>query len=347
MEDAIQIHDQFYILATASGAGERSAVLQHNDTFAVFDLYGDVAAFGAGEQGLYHEGTRYLSRFRLRLNGRRPLLLSARVKDDNELFGADLTNPDLPLDDRGTVLARDIVHVFRGRFLWDGTCHERVRLWNYGHSTIHVTLTFDYEADFADIFEVRGTSRPRRGTTLEPEIEGSSIRLGYAGLDGEKRWTAFEWSERPSAITAGETRFDYDLPPQRPVCLSLSIRCERSERRVAVRGYEPALGEALSALEQARNEYAGIESSSERFNQWVRRSAADLRMLVGETPHGEYPYAGVPWFSTPFGRDGIIAALQLLWINPRLARGVLGYLAATQATEFRVDQDAEPGKLLH
>ncbi len=95
MDDVIQFQDQYYILATASRAGERSAVLQHGDTFAVFDLYGDIGTLGAAEQGLYHEGTRYLSRFRLRLNDRRPLLLSARVKEDNELFGADLTNPDL------------------------------------------------------------------------------------------------------------------------------------------------------------------------------------------------------------------------------------------------------------
>ena len=70
MEDLIQVQDQFYILATASRAGERSAVLQHNDTFAVFDPYGDIGSLGTGEQGLYHEGTRYLSRFRLRLNDR-------------------------------------------------------------------------------------------------------------------------------------------------------------------------------------------------------------------------------------------------------------------------------------
>ena len=134
MEDLIQVQDQFYILATASRAGDRSAVLQHGDTFALFDLSGDIGSLGAGEQGLYHEGTRYLSRFRLRLNDRRPLLLSARVKDDNELFGADLTNPDMPLGDPGVVISRDIVHLFRARFLWDGTCHERIRLWNYGRA---------------------------------------------------------------------------------------------------------------------------------------------------------------------------------------------------------------------
>src|SRR3954468_11920141 len=118
MDDVIQVQDQFYILATASKASERTAVLKHDDTFALFDYSGDIAAFGAGEQGLYHEGTRYLSRFRLRLNGHRPLLLSARAKEDNELFGADLTNPDMPLGETGLVLARDLVHVFRARLLW-------------------------------------------------------------------------------------------------------------------------------------------------------------------------------------------------------------------------------------
>jgi glycogen debranching enzyme len=105
--------------------------------------------------------------------------------------------------------------------------------------------------------------------------------------------------------------------------------------------------EAAATRERVRAEYAGIESTSERFNEWVRRSAADLRMLVSTTPYGEYPYAGVPWFSTPFGRDGIITALQTLWVNPRIARGVLEYLAATQADEVNPAQDAEPGKILH
>src|SRR5579864_9461660 len=120
MEDIIEAQDQFYILAKASQAAQRTAVLKHDETFAVFDYSGDIGAFGTGEQGLYHEGTRYLSLFRLRLNGNRPLLLSARIKDDNELFGADLTNPDTPVGRGDLVLARDLVHLFRARFLWDG-----------------------------------------------------------------------------------------------------------------------------------------------------------------------------------------------------------------------------------
>jgi glycogen debranching enzyme len=346
MEDVIQVQDQFYILATASRATERTAVLKHDDTFAVFDYSGDIGAFGAGQQGLYHEGTRYLSRFRLRLNGSRPLLLSARVKEDNELFGADLTNPDIPLG-ADLVLARDLVHLFRARFLWNGTCHERIRLWNYSRGPVHVSLTFDIDADFADIFEVRGTTRDRHGTRLDPLIVGPELRLGYHGLDGEERWTVIEWTDVPAAVSQDLVRFEYDLAPHSPATLSVAIRCERQQRQVAPVAFELAESAVLEASERGRSEYATVDTSSERFNQWVRRSAADLRMLMSATPHGSYPYAGVPWFSTPFGRDGLITALQTLWVNPRIAHGVLEYLASTQSDRVDASQDAEPGKILH
>ena len=348
MEDVIQVQNQFYILATASRAGERTAVLQHGDTFALFDLYGDIGMFGIGEQGLYHQGTRHLSRFGLRLNGWRPLLLSARVKEDNELFGADLTNPDLPLAEPGTVLSRDVVHLFRARFVWEDAWHECVRLRNYGHSTIPVALSFVLEADFADIFEVRGMRRPRRGVLLEPEIDPSELRLRYRGLDAEERWTSVQWSEAPAELSSHMLRFDYRLRPQQSASLSLELRCGQGlQPRRRRRPYDAAAFEAAAALEDTRRQYCSIEGSSERFNQWMRRSAADVRMLTATSARGEYPYAGVPWFSTPFGRDGIITALQLLWVHPQLARGVLSYLAATQADEVSLAQDAEPGKILH
>ena len=346
MEDVIQVQDQFYILATASRAGERTAVLKNGDTFAVFAQSGDIAAFGSGQQGLYHEGTRYLSRFRLRLNGFNPLLLSSRVKDDNDLFTVDLTNPDIPIDE-GRVLAHDLVHLFRARFLWEGTWHERLRLWNYSRGPVHVTLTFDVEADFADIFEVRGTERPRRGLRLEPIVGDTGMRLGYRGLDGEERWTVFEWTAPPSAASPGLVRFEYDLAPHSPTTLSVAIRCERQDRPITPVAYEIAESASFAASQHSRTQYAVIETSSERFSQWVRRSMADLRMLVSDTEFGPYPYAGVPWFSTPFGRDGIITALQTLWINPRIARGVLDYLATTQADRIDDANDAEPGKILH
>src|SRR5690606_40814634 len=92
---------------------------------------------------------------------------------------------------------------------------------------------------------------------------------------------------------------------------------------------------------------AEIYTSNEQFNDWVNRSKADLITMVTETPHGPYPYAGVPWYSTAFGRDGIITAFECLWLEPTLSKGVLQYLAYTQATKEDDFTDAEPGKIFH
>jgi glycogen debranching enzyme len=101
------------------------------------------------------------------------------------------------------------------------------------------------------------------------------------------------------------------------------------------------------ALERRQADYCDISTSSLGFNDWLRRSLADLAMMMTPTRHGDYPYAGVPWFSTPFGRDGLITAFECLWANPGIARGVLAFLAATQARAADPDRDAMPGKILH
>jgi glycogen debranching enzyme len=345
MDDVIQVEDRFYILATAQNASVRTLVLQHDDAFALFDRSGDIGTFGACDQGLYLDGTRHLSRFVLKLSGQRPLLLSSRVKDDSIFFVGDLTNPDFS-DGRGSV-RRDLVHVHRTRFLWRDALHEEVRLLSFATQAIPIALDFAWDADFADIFEIRGTRRPRRGALLEPAVNARTARLGYRGLDAEERHTTLEWSEAPTRLGPFAARFDCELKPREPVTFTLAVRCERASRVSTARTYEAARTEASQQLDAERTQWARFESSNERFNQWLDRSASDLRMLTAQTPAGPYPYAGVPWFSTAFGRDGIITALQTLWVNPSLARGVLQYLAATQAESVDPARDAEPGKILH
>ena len=112
MEEIIRVQEHFYILATSSRVDEHSRVLKHGDTFAVFDRSGNIQPIGLGEQGVYHDGTRYLSRLEMRVQGRRPLLLSSTVREDNATLAVDLTNPDIIVDDQ-VVLARDQLHIFR------------------------------------------------------------------------------------------------------------------------------------------------------------------------------------------------------------------------------------------
>src|SRR5581483_1827885 len=172
MEDELLKHqDSFYILATSTRADDRTRVLKHGETFAVFDRFGDVQPIGIGEQGLYHDGTRFLSRLEVRIGGRRPLLLSSTVKEDNDLLAVDLTNPDLAGRDGTLQLLRGQLHLFRAKFLWRGACYERLRVSNYGLEPTAIDLSVSFDADFADVFEVRGSKRERRGQSLPPSIE--------------------------------------------------------------------------------------------------------------------------------------------------------------------------------
>jgi len=346
-EDVIRLHDHYYILARSSRVDDRTRVIKHGDTFAIFDRFGDIVPFGSGEQGIYHQGTRFLSHLDLRINGARPLLLSSSVRGENDVLVVDLTNPDILLEDDDVVFQRDILHIFRSKFLWDGACYERLRLTNHGLEPVSISLSLRFGADFVDIFEVRGTTRARRGHVLDPIGETDHIVLGYEGLDGVMRRTRIEFSPPPTTISGHEATFRVSMSPQSSETIYCIVRSEIGEAARPRPDYDAAYVEARRELVDARLRRPRIETGNELFNDWLQRSMADLQMMLSETPYGIYPYAGVPWFSTPFGRDGIITALELLWLDPDIARGVLTYLAATQATEVNPAQDAEPGKILH
>jgi glycogen debranching enzyme len=345
-EGGLDHSDPFIILAAAPAADERNRVLQHGDTFAVFDHYGDIQPVGLQEQGLYHEGTRFLSRFLLALGRDRPLFLSSTVKEDNELLVVDLTNPDIAGTDEKVAIPHGTLHFFRTRFLWQGVCYERLRIKNYGLHPVAVSFSLFFEADFVDIFEVRGTRRQRRGRFLGGKVQDGSVILAYHGLDGVVRRTRLAFAPRPETLSASAASFRYSLQPTQEVELYLTVACD-TDRPAQVLPFEQAAAAAATALKNTQTGACCIHSSKQHFNDWINRSVADLHMMITETEAGPYPYAGVPWFSTPFGRDGLLTALECLWVNPSLARGVLAYLAATQAKEVNPEQDAEPGKILH
>ncbi|NJN70076.1 MAG: amylo-alpha-1,6-glucosidase, partial [Nitrospira sp.] len=282
-----------------------------------------------------------------RADAERLMMLSASAKEDNALFTVDLTNSDMMLEGQRQV-PRGTLHLSRTRFLWQGTWHERIRVHNYGTAKLPLSITIGLDADFADLFEARGRTRPRRGRRLKTVRSKTGLVFAYKGLDGIIRQTHVRCSPAPKQVMADGFRIESRIPPHADLTWEIAISCEVTQRRNrVVLTYDRAQHEAESALREARDSDAHIYTSNEQFNHWLNRSLADLHMLISNTPQGLYPYAGVPWFSVPFGRDGIITALQMLWMNPDIGRGVLGFLAATQATEARPEQDAEIGKILH
>lgn len=342
--------DVHHILADSSLTDEPIRVLKHGDTFALFDQYGEIRAGHKVEHGLFHGGTRHLSLLTLELDGRRPFFLSSTIRDDNDQLTVALTNPDMCRNGR-IFLPLGSLHLGVKKLLWEGACYQELRIENHGNQPASVVLSVQFAADFADIYEVRGLRRKERGQDLEPEVGDGSVTLRYRGLDGVLRRTLLQFSPRPVYLNAGCAQFDVTLSPGKSSVCYLTAGCGREpfagrDARAPL-FFDQARVTARAALERQTAGSSRIHSSNGQFSAWVRRAASDLSMMTTELPTGPYPYAGVPWFNTPFGRDGIITALECLWLQPSLARGVLAYLASTQATKTVPEQDAEPGKILH
>jgi glycogen debranching enzyme len=334
----------FYIPMTGPAARPRRS-LKHDDTFIVLDSHGDIGASAGGPDGLFNADTRYLARLELVLDHVQPLLLGSNLRDDNSALTVDLTNPDIYRNER-IVLQKDMLHIVRTVFLWRGTAYQRIGLQNHGENPANFDLTLLFDNDFADLFEVRGEKRPRRGTGSSKLLGPSDVVLDYRGLDGKSRSTALHFDPRPTRLAVNAATYHFELAPQQISSLFVAASCNKPAGHKPV----PFFRGLLAHRREMRHSAAGatsIETSNDILNEVLCQSMADLNMLMTDTPQGRYPYAGIPWYSTTFGRDGIITALQMLWIDPRIARGVLRRLAFYQAKTVDPLADAEPGKILH
>jgi glycogen debranching enzyme len=316
--------------------------LKDRDTFLVADAYGDILG---RSDGLFHNDTRILSRWRMQLGEKSPTLLSGAVSQDNVVFTAHSLNKTLPAPG-GPMGPAGILHIERSRFLWDERLYERIRISNYSSEPIDLPVSMEFAADFRDMFELRGAVRRRRGRTFRPEFGQDWVRFRYHGLDKVERRSVISFSEPPTSI--GRNRAYYELAIPGAGCVELHIEVgDRDAPRPTRTRFRAAAARARFAMRGRRRHGARLRTSGRLFNGWIEKSRADLALLTTPLETGPYPYAGIPWFSTAFGRDGIISAWQVLWFDPSLARGVLSYLSAHQAEEVSAFRDSAPGKIMH
>jgi glycogen debranching enzyme len=334
----------FYIPMTGPAARPRRS-LKHDDTFIVLDSHGDIGASAGGPDGLFHLDTRYLARLELVLDDLQPLLLGSNLRDDNSSLSVDLTNPDIYRQGR-IVLQKDMLHIVRTIFLWRGTAYQRIGLQNHGDRTAGFELTLLFDSDFADLFEVRGERRPRRGTGSSRLLGPVDVAFDYHGLDDAERTTALHFDPRPTRLSVNAATWQLELEPHQAKSLFVAVSCNRPPTLPPVRFF-PGLLAHRREMRRSTEGATSVETSNNIFNEVLCQAMADLNMLMTDTPQGRYPYAGIPWYSTTFGRDGLITAMQMLWIDPRVAKGVLKRLAYFQAKSTDPLADAAPGKILH
>ena len=339
------------LAASASGPDGQLLVLKHDDLFAVFDargdFHGDLHAVGPsmGADGLFQDDTRILSRLILRVQGKIPELLSGDIGRDNVVFTAHLTNPAFR-DRLNKLIPRAQIYLLRRRLLWKRKLYEALLMRSFAAEPTAFDLTVDADADFRDVFEIRGLTRAHRGETFKPCSDGNCLTLSYHGLDGQVRRTAITFSV-PVVIRDQCIVLPVELKPGANRHILMTIASDGDTACPSRTGFFAALKNSKREAWHHISALNRLETSNTAFDAWTHRAAADLSLLVTDLETGPYPYAGIPWFSVPFGRDAVVTALQVLWINPSLARGVLAYLSALQAAESSGFHDAEPGKIMH
>ncbi len=352
--------DQFVTLAVPDASSTGTRTIKDQDAFVVCDSTGDVDARLSHEFGFYLAGTRHLSGLALGLDGVRPVVLFSGASTDGSELVVNLTNPDLPPrgdDGGGAPLARERIFVQRRLILEGSRLAHSLYVRNFAGRPVRLLLALRFEADFADIFEVRGFVRSKRGERLEPATGPGRLALAYRGLDEVMRSTHVTFAPAPESLAVSgatvEARFPISLGPNDVEVLELTVvpaeglTAEESAAAAHHLPYEGVRARRRRQVDEWQAALPEIRSSHEAFNRLLARSLADLRLLTTICPEGPYPAAGIPWYVCPFGRDGSITALEALWLDPRLAVGVLRFQAAHQATEDDPFVDAEPGKILH
>ena len=224
-ETEVVSESPFYIPMTGPAARPRRS-LKHDDTFIVLDSHGDIGASAGGPDGLFNADTRYLARLELVLDDVQPLLLGSNLRDDNSALTVDLTNPDVYRNGR-IVLQKDMLHIVRTIFLWRGTAYQRIGVQNHGESTASFDLTLLFDNDFADLFEVRGERRPRRGIGSSKLLGPADVALEYNGLDGKSRSTALQFDPRPTRLAVNAATYHLDLAPQQVSSLFVAVSCNK------------------------------------------------------------------------------------------------------------------------
>lgn len=344
-------------------------VLKHDRFFLLSDPYGDVRRDQRG-LGLYLGDTRVLSRYELRLDGQRPVVLrtggSASWRGSIQMTNPELVRNPVETGDPAAVLSRQSLGIVRERLIADAF-EERIRIQNYTLHAERCVVTLGLDADFADLFEVRGVQRAERGRRQPTELAEHLVGFGYTGLDRRFRRTWVRASEPGVArlVSAAEDpdgsgqgvllSFDLLIPPGGQESLDVRITAEVLDTPLPPRkAPRPLLGARPSDDPEAAHRAwhstsTNVTSPNTAADRAFHRSMSDLRLLVdsGPLPGERYVAAGIPWYDTLFGRDSIITSLQMLPIRPGIARDTLTILARLQATERDDWRDAEPGKILH
>jgi len=308
----------------------------------VTDASGNVDPGNTQGYGLYHADTRHLSTYRMSLNKIAPVMLLSTAELGYAMEQV-MTNPAIATSE-GRRIGQSSTEIRRQRVMSD-VLEERVRIANFNPFPITIELLYEFDADFADIFDVRGYQRTSTGVMHQPQVRERSIRYAYSGVDGRERSTQIEFDRTPARLDARSALFLIRLERRENVTLTIRVSLNQEARRTT---RSDRLDTVAQQYGKWMDECTQVFTDNEFFNRVMTRSLHDIRMLSAENEEGQrFVAAGTPWFDALFGRDSCIVAMQMLAYRPSIARETLRLLAKWQGTEIDHTHDEEPGKILH
>jgi glycogen debranching enzyme len=349
--------------------GVDKLVLKRGNLFLVANRLGDVWPPGARDLGLFLSDTRHLSAWRLSVRGGPPLCLSTQVSPDY-VAQIDLTVTSLHEGDLLGSEPVNFVHLRRDQII-DDVFVDRLVLTNYLERAIDYWIQLEWAVDFADVFEIRGARRERRGTYHVPEVGAERVVLRYDGRDGRTYASEIRvhgavrdgtGPARIERLDARGARINLHLERAEQVEVSFSVAAglERSrggapsgtdeERPVPRDGVRSFTARARASHEA----YAGwaahatrFRSSHEVLDHALAQAVADLKALTVYHFGAPVVSAGIPWYTCPFGRDALLTGFEALLAAPEMARDALRFLSRLQGTRHDASRDEEPGKIPH
>lgn len=321
--------------------------LKEDQVQFVTNQSGDIPLENPEGYGLYYQDTRFLSRFELTVNGQKPVFLSNSVTK-HYIATFQFINPSFVMSD-GRRVPQQTISIWRARFVSDAGLFERIGFMNCNRFPVDLEVGLAVDADFKDMFAVRGFKGQRIAGEIALQFGHDSVTFAYKGRDGLRRTTDVAFNRPPEPVSPREVRFTIHLEPQKSESLVVQV-----QPRIGRAGKRPDLN-FEGELERLARSYSRWDQSCTRIvtdnvlfdRELLRASRYDVRALLENTPEGLVPDAGVPWYAVPFGRDSIITALQTLMYNPKIAEGTLRFLAAHQGREINAYREEEPGKILH
>lgn len=324
--------------------------IKNNNIFLVTDGNGNIVSNNTSGYGLYTDDTRFLSRLELKLNDSDGVILSSSTETGHSsiVIGTNTTIHDTLDPER--IIPQETVQVKRESIIY-GSYFETITITNYNLHTIGLKLDLFCEADFLDIFEVRNIASIVQGKRSEPTYKDGVLSFVYYDTTGATLTTDIEFiDEKPTVKDDGNIVFKFSLEPTHSKVIKYKIRLRSTAsfpEKLQAYDFTEAFEKSIIQEREVRDKYAYYLSDNEDFNDLLKRGTKDIRMLITRAHYGEYIAAGIPWFTTLFGRDSLITARQALMLSPDLAKNVLFTLARFQGKEDNPWKDEEPGKIPH